>query len=295
VIGRERSLTSWRPAGTGTVGGGLGGLAVTYDGDWRETFRPDIPSAARVYDYLLGGKDNYPADRAVAESVIAKLPNVRPAVRWNRAFLGRVVRYLVGEAGIRQIVDVGAGLPTAGNTHEIALAACPAARVVYVDHDPVVLAHVRDMLHGVPGTAVIRQDLAEPERILADPVLRELIDFGQPAGLLFLSILHFVADSDDPAGLIARLLAPFPPGSYVAISHATPDAVPQVSDMERVFDEATEQVHVRSRTAIRALVAGLEIIEPGLVWPPEWRPDPGEPVPANAAEAYYCVLVARKP
>jgi hypothetical protein len=227
--------------------------------------------------------------------MIAHLPNVQAAVRWNRAFLGRVVRYLVGQAGIRQIIDLGAGLPTVGNIHEIALAACPAARVVYVDHDPVVLAHARDMLHGVPGTAVIGQDLTEPERILADPALGELINFGEPAGLLFLSILHFVADEDDPAGLIARLLAPFPSGSYVAISHATPDAIPAVSEVERVFDEATEHAHVRSRAAIRALAAGLEIIGPGLVWPPQWRPDPGELVPANVAESYYCVLVARKP
>ncbi|HJY72122.1 MAG TPA: SAM-dependent methyltransferase, partial [Streptosporangiaceae bacterium] len=169
---------------------------MTYDGDWRETFRPDIPSAARVYDYLLGGKDNYPADRAVAESMIAQLPNVQMAVRWNRAFLRRVVRYLMDEAGIRQIIDVGAGLPTVGNTHEIAQDADPEARVVYVDHDPVVLAHARSMLHNVPGTAIIGRDLTEPERILADPALRELIDFGQPAALLLLSILHFVADSD---------------------------------------------------------------------------------------------------
>jgi trans-aconitate methyltransferase len=248
-----------------------------------------------VYDYLLGGKDNYPADRAVAESMIAQLPNVQLAVRWNRGFLRRVVRYLIHEAGIRQIVDIGAGLPTAGNTHEVALQACPQARVVYVDHDPVVLAHARDMLHNVPGTAIVGQDLAEPEQILADPALREVIDFGQPVALLFLSILHFVADEDDPAGLIARLLAPFPAGSYVAISHATPDEVPAVNDVERVFDEATEQAHVRSRAAIAKLVAGMEIIEPGLVWPPQWRPDPGEPLPANAAESYYCVVVARKP
>src|SRR5579863_3123977 len=120
------------------------------DGDWRTTFRPDIPSAARVYDYLLGGKDNYPADREVAESMIAQLPNVQRAVQWNRAFLRRVVRYLIREAGIRQIVDIGAGLPTIGNTHEIARDAEPQTRVVYVDHDPAVLAHARSMLHGVP-------------------------------------------------------------------------------------------------------------------------------------------------
>jgi S-adenosyl methyltransferase len=268
---------------------------VTYDGNWRETFRPDIPSAARVYDYLLGGKDNYPADRAVAESMIAQLPNVRTAVQWNRAFLRRVVRYLVGEAGIRQIVDIGAGLPTVGNTHEIALNASPEARVVYVDHDPVVLAHGRNMLHGVPNAAIIERDLLAPDEILADPVLRSLIDFGEPAAFLFLSILHFVSDEADPAGLIARLLEPFPAGSHVAISHATPDTVHEVNDVERIFDEATEQAHVRSRVDIAKLVAGMEILEPGLAWPPEWRPDPGDEVPANAAESYYCVVVARKP
>jgi hypothetical protein len=268
---------------------------VTYDGDWRETFRPDIPSAARIYDYLLGGKDNYPADRAVAESMIAKLPNVKLAVRWNRAFLRRVVRYVVSEAGIRQIIDIGAGLPTVGNTHEIALQASPAAKVVYVDHDPVVLAHSRNMLQGVPNSAIIKQDLLAPDEILADPVLRELIDFGEPTAFLFLSILHFISDGDDPAGLIARLLDPFPAGSHVAISHATPDAVPEVNDVAKVFDEATERAHVRSRAAIMKLVTGMEIIEPGPAWPPEWRPDPGDEMPANAAESYYCVVVARKP
>jgi hypothetical protein len=264
-------------------------------GDWRTTFRPDIPSAARVYDYLLGGKDNYPADRAVAESMIAQLPNVRLAVQWNRAFLRRVVRYLVGEAGIRQIVDIGAGLPTVGNTHEIALDASPDARVVYVDHDPVVLAHARNMLQGIPHAAIIEHDLLEPDAILADPALRGMIDFTEPVAFLYLSILHFVSDEADPAGIIARLLRPFPSGSYVAISHATPDTVPEVSDVERVFDEATEQAHVRTRASIAKLVKGMEIIEPGLAWPPEWRPDPGDEIPANVAESYYCVVVARKP
>jgi hypothetical protein len=268
---------------------------VTFDEDWRKTFRPDIPSAARVYDYLLGGKDNYPADRTVAESMIAQLPNVKLAVQWNRAFLRRVVRYLVNEAGIRQIIDIGAGLPTVRNTHEIALEANPAARVVYVDHDPVVLAHARSMLQGVPNTAIIEQDLLEPDKILADPTLERLIDFGEPAALLFLSILHFVADEADPAGLIARLASPFPAGTHVAISHATPDIVPAVNDVERVFDHATEQAHVRSRAEVQRLVAGMEIVEPGLTWPPEWHPDPDDVVPANADQAYYCVVVARKP
>jgi hypothetical protein len=269
-------------------------MCGTYHGDWRQTFRPDIPNAARIYDYLLGGKDNFPADRMAGEQLIAQLPNARLSVQWNRAFLRRVVRYLVGEQGIRQIIDVGAGLPTVGNTHEIALGVSAQARVVYVDHDPVVLAHGRNMLHNGPGTAIIRQDLLEPERILADPDLRELIDTRQPVALLLLCILHFVADEDDPAGLIARLLAPFPAGSYVAISHGTPDEIPEVIDGARVWNEASEQAYVRSRAAIGKLVAGMEIVEPGLTWSPEWRPEPGEPMPANAAEAYFCVVVARK-
>ncbi|HEV2537992.1 MAG TPA: SAM-dependent methyltransferase [Streptosporangiaceae bacterium] len=266
---------------------------MTYEGDWREAFRPDIPSVARIYDYLLGGKDNYEVDRAVGESMIAQLPNVQVAVQWNRAFLRRVVRYLVQEAGIRQIIDVGAGLPSAGNTHEVALDACPQTRVVYVDHDPVVLAHARDMLHSVPSSAIIGRDMLEPDTILADPVLRNLIDFGEPVALLFLSILHFVSSESDPAGLIARLLAPFPAGSFVAISHATPDTVPEVNDVERIFDESTTPAHVRTRAQVSQLVAEMEIIEPGLTWPPLWRPDPGDELPVNPEESYYCVIVAR--
>jgi S-adenosyl methyltransferase len=290
------SLRPADPVVTGKrVATAQGSWLVSFNEDWRKTFRPDIPSAARVYDYLLGGKDNYPADRAVAESLIEQLPNVRLAVQWNRAFLRRVVRYLVNEVGIRQIIDVGAGLPTVGNTHEIAQAASAAARVVYVDHDPVVLAHARAMLQGVPNTAIIEQDLLEPHKILADPALERLIDFGEPVAFLFLSILHFVADEDDPAGLIARLTDPFPAGTHVAISHATPDTVPAVRGAERVFDHATEKAHVRTRAEVLRLVAGLKTVEPGLTWPSEWRPDPGEVVPANAADAYYCVVVARKP
>jgi hypothetical protein len=265
------------------------------DGDWRTTFRPDIPSAARVYDYLLGGKDHYPADRVVAEKMLDQLPNVRLAARSNRAFLHRVVRYLAGQAGIRQIVDIGAGLPTVGNTHEIAQAASPQARVVYVDHDPVVLAHGRSMLHAVPNTAIINQDLLDPDGILADPALRGLIDFGRPTAFLLLSILHFVPDDVDPAGLIARLLGPFPAGSYVAISHATADEVPGVADVQRLFDKATEGAHVRRRSEVKKLVAGLDIVEPGLVRPPQWRPDDGDATPANPAGSCYCAMVARKP
>jgi trans-aconitate methyltransferase len=263
--------------------------------EWRTAFRPDIPSSARIYDFLLGGKDNYPPDRGAAEVIAGWLPNARQAVQWNRGFLRRAVRYLIGEAGIRQIIDIGAGLPTAGNTHEFALQACPDARVVYVDHDPVVLAHARDMLHAVPGTAVIDQDLHAPEAILADPELRSLIDFSEPVAFLLLSVLHFIGEEADPAGLIARLHGPFPSGSHVAISHATPDAIAEVTKAAETFGQATERAHVRTRTEIAKLAVGLDIIEPGLVWTPQWRPEPGVTVPPNARESYNCALVARKP
>ena len=258
-------------------------------------FRPDVPSAARVYDYLLGGKDNYPADRKAAEALLADLPNARVAVQWNRAFPRRAVRYMVGQAGITQIIDVGAGLPTVGPTHEVAADLNPDARVVYVDRDPVVLAHARDMLQGLPNVAVIQHELGEPAEILTDPELLSLIDFGQPVGLMYLSVLHFAPDSADPGGTIARMLSAFPGGSHVAVSHITTDGTPAVTAAERVMDKTADRVSTRTHAEILNLVPGLDLVEPGLVWLPQWRPDPGADMPPNVAEAYYYGMVARKP
>jgi hypothetical protein len=267
------------------------------DDDWRTTFRPDIPSPARIYDYLLGGKDNYPVDRQAGEEIIARLPNVRQAAQWNRLFLRRAVRFMVGEAGIRQLIDIGTGLPTAGNVHEVARQGNHPVRVVYVDNDPVVLAHGRDMLHGVPDTVILRHDLREPARILADPDLRRLIDFGEPVGIMLIAILHFISDRDDPAGIIAELLAPFPPGSYVALSHATKDGISSAltDAVKNVYDEATAQSFPRHRDEVLALVRGLHLVEPGMVWVPQWRPGPGAEMPAHPEISYGYVLVARKP
>jgi S-adenosyl methyltransferase len=259
------------------------------------SFSPNVPSAARIYDYLLGGKDNYPADRKVGEAFIAELPNVRVAVQWNRAFLRRAVRYMVGEVGITQIIDVGAGLPTVGPTHEVATEVNQNARVVYVDRDPVVLAHGRDMLQGLPDVTIIQQDMFEPAEILADPDLLSLIDFSQPVGLMYLSVLHFAPDSVDPAGIIARMLSGFPDGSHVAISHLTSDSGPSVAVTQREMENTPERVWPRTRAEILDLVAGLDLVEPGLAWIPRWRPDPGEVMPENVAEAYYYAMVARKP
>jgi hypothetical protein len=229
----------------------------------------------------------------VAEALITNVPNIRADVVWNRAFLRRAVRYLTHEAGIRQFIDVGAGLPTVGNTHEIALEADTEARVVYVDNDPVVLAHSRDMLNGVRHAAITEHDLRAPAEILADPELRRLIDFDEPTAFLFLSMLHFVSDEDDPAGLIAQLIDPFPAGSHVVISHGTPDGVPGVRDAERSFDEATARAHVRTRAEVMKLIAGLDMVEPGMVWVPDWRPEPGSD--AESGKSIYWAVVARKP
>jgi S-adenosyl methyltransferase len=262
--------------------------------DWRTTFRPDIPSPARIYDYLLGGKDNYPVDRQAGDEIVARLPNVREAVRCNRAFLRRAVRFLVNEAGIRQLIDIGTGLPTAGNVHDVARHADTGVRVVYVDNDPVVLAHGRHMLHGVPDTVILEHDLRAPGQILADPGLRRLIDFTEPVGILLVAILHFISDDDDPSGIIGELLAPFPPGSYLALSHGTQDGVPAVDDAANVYDEATAQSFPRRRDEVLALVRGLELVEPGMVWLPQWRPEPGAELPARPEEFYGYALVARK-
>jgi hypothetical protein len=272
-----------------------GSIRVTENEGWRNKFRPDIPSTARIYDYLLGGKDNYPADRAAATEIAQALPNVRTSFRWNRAFLGRAVRYLATEQGIRQFIDVGTGLPTAANVHEVAQEAAPGTRVVYVDNDPVVLAHGRHLLHGVPGTTIIEHDLRRTKDILDDPELRALIDFGAPVAVLLVAILHFIADADDPAAVVKNLLAPFPSGSYLVISHGSADAVPAVHDAAAVYRQSTSSAHVRRRNQVERLINGLELVEPGIVWLPQWRPDPGsEPVP-NPSEAYCYALVARKP
>jgi hypothetical protein len=267
---------------------------VVTDPEWRTTFRPDIPSSARIYDYFLGGKDNFPADREAAEEIAGYLPGIRQAAQWNRAFVGRAVRFLVKEAGITQLLDVGAGLPTKGNVHEVALAANPAARVVYVDHDPVVLAHARDLLDQEPKAVIISHDMRNPDDILNDPELRQMLDFSQPVGVLFVSMLHFLSDEDQPGQIISRLLAPFPSGSYVALTHGTGDVAPRMGEAVRVYDEATTRMFVRTKAEVLRLVDGLELVPPGLVWTPEWRPGPDEAVPANPSDSYYYALIAGK-
>src|ERR1700743_1924577 len=272
-----------------------GSNPVTENEGWRNKFRPHPPAPARIYAPRLGGKDNYPADRAAAAEIAQALPNVRTSFRWNRAFLGRAVRYLVAEQGIRQFIDVGTGLPTVGHVHELAQAAAPGARVVYVDNDPVVLDHGRHLLHGVGGTTILEHDLRRPEDILADPDLRALIDFEEPVAVLLVAILHFIADADDPAGVIGKLMEPFPSGSHLVISHGTAAPTPGLTDAAAVSRQSTSSAHVRTREHIERLTGGLDPVEPGIVWLAEGRPGPGSGMPPNPSEAYFYALVARKP
>lgn len=263
--------------------------------DWRITFRPDIPSPARIYDFLLGGKDNYPADRQAAQELLSAVPDVRMFALQNRAFLRRAVTYLAGEAGIRQFIDIGTGLPTQGNVHELAQRAVPGARVVCVDNDPIVLAHGRAMLHGVADTAILEHDLRKPGDILRDPELSKLIDLDEPVGLLLVAVMHFIPDEEDPAGLIGQLMDALPSGSHIALSHATADSRPESVQGEKVYERATAQARARSRDQVLAMVAGLDLVDPGLVWAPQWRPEPDIGPDDDPGRSHVYVVVARKP
>jgi len=233
------------------------------------------PNPARVYDYLLGGKDHFPADRAAAEHLLALVPEARAGARENRAFLGRAVRYLTLEAGIRQFLDVGTGIPSQGNVHEVAQAVAPDARVAYVDNDPVVHVHANALL-AQPTTTAILADLREPKRIVQDPKARELLDFTEPVAVLLVAVLHFVEDHDDPAGAVACLRDAMPAGSYLVISHATGDFRPEVAaEVTAVYERAAAPLVLRSRAQVASFFKGFELLPPGLVQPAAWRPDHG--------------------
>ncbi len=233
-----------------------------------------MANAARIYDFFLGGKDNFPADREAAARVLAIAPQVPLIARQNRAFLGRVVRFLV-EEGIEQFLDIGTGLPTEDNVHQVAQRVAPTARVVYVDNDPVACAHARALRAG-PATAVVEADLRHPGDILGAPDVHRLIDFERPVAVLLVAVLHFVADEEDPAGVVARLREAMAPGSYLALSHFAPeDQAEAAEQVEGVARQAgLTGVTLRRRETILGFFDGLELVKPGLVSAPDWRPDP---------------------
>jgi len=255
-----------------------------------------VAQSARVYDYWLGGKDNFPADRAVAEAIAEQVPTIRTQVRAQRAFLGRTVRYLVREAGIRQFLDIGTGIPAAGNVHNVAQEFAPESRVLYVDNDPIVLAHARALMPGTPEgrVAFIQADLREPEVILGDPAVAETLDLTQPVGLVLIGVMHHLRDEDDPRRIVATLVDALASGSYLVLSQTTPDFDP---DAMRGLAAASEQGGIanvpRTFADTEPFFTGLELVEPGLVPILAWRPDPGPERDPHSAYVYGGV--ARKP
>ncbi|MGE5292331.1 MAG: SAM-dependent methyltransferase [Micromonosporaceae bacterium] len=254
--------------------------------DPQVTLDISVAHPARVYDYWLGGKDHFAVDREAAEQVIAANPAVLPGVRANRAFLGRAVRYLAGEAGIRQFLDLGTGLPTAQNTHQVAQAIAADARIVYVDSDPMVLAHARALLTSAPegATAYVSADIRDTEKVLAGAA--ETLDFGEPVAVMALMVLQYIPDADDPWGIVRRLLGPLPAGSYLTVSDTVRDI-----DTDRVTEGTARlnermgstRLTLRTRSGFERFFNNLEMVEPGIVPLPEWRaPGSEHPIPCYA-------------
>jgi SAM-dependent methyltransferase len=252
-------------------------------------------NVARVYDYWLGGSHNFLADQDLGRAIAAVEPNVRAIARANRAFVGRAVRYLAA-AGVRQFVDIGSGIPTQGNVHEVAQQADAGARVAYVDTDPVVIAHSKAILAGNENATIIDADLRDPEKILGHPAAQRLIDFGQPVGLLIVAILHFISAAEDPWRLVATLRDALAPGSYLVLSHATNESKPTVAQAaEKVYNSSVAtHVQLRSRAEIRRFFDGFDLIDPGLVYIPLWRPDSSADVPSDPTQFWGLVGVGRK-
>jgi len=253
-----------------------------------------VPHIARVYDYWLGGKDNFAVDREAAEQVIEAYPGILRDVRAQRAFLSNAVSYLAGVAGIRQFLDIGTGIPTANNTHEVAQDVEPGCRVVYVDNDPMVLTHARALLVGVTApTAYVDADLRDTGKVLAEAA--RLLDFSKPVAVMLISVLHLIPDEDDPHAIVARLLEAVPSGSWLALSHPARDVHPQqVTEAASRFNQlARAKATLRTQAEILRFFDGLELLEPGLVQIHQWRP--GLAAPGRRQEAAgYCGL-ARKP
>jgi hypothetical protein len=264
-------------------------VVSTSDGYWAsggahiDTTRPH---PARRYDYWLGGKDNFQADREAAEAIAAVFPHIRTAARENRAFMRRAVSHLAAEAGIRQFLDLGTGLPTANNVHDVAQGIAPESRIVYVDNDPLVLSHARALLTSSEqgATAYIDADVRHPEKILSDPAVRDTLDWSQPVALLLVAVLHFVEDAEDPYAIVRRLVSELPSGSYLVLSHATFDPLePEtIAAMNAVNQGNKPTFNPRSLAEVSRFFDGLELLDPGIISLADWRPEPGpRPTPAE--------------
>src|ERR1700722_322825 len=279
---------------------------MTSSDDWRRgataeqiaalarTIDPTVAHIARVQDYWLGGKDHFEADRIAGDEAIAQLPDLVASVRNNRAFLGRTVRFLAAEQGIRQFLDLGTGIPAASNTHEVAQRVAPGSRIVYVDNDPMVLAHARALLNSSPEgrCAYIDADICDPEKILS--AAAEVLDFTAPVAVVLVAVLQFIPDDDDPHGIVRRLMAALPAGSYLVISHPAADlhATAMAGATRRLNQRMAQRAKPRSKAEVTAFFDQLDLVQPGVIRCPEWRPDR----PRDAAgKSTMWGGVARKP
>ena len=252
------------------------------------------PNTARIYDYLLGGKDNYAADREVAEQLLAVIPEARTAARENQAFIGRAVRFLARE-GIRQFIDIGSKLPARGNVHEVAAEVAPDAAVVFADADPVVLAHARALLARTERAAFVRCDPRRPEAVADDPEVRALIDFDRPVAVVLDRALHFIEDAAEAAAVLRRLHDVLAPGSHLVFTHITPEPEPESGgDVRKVFKPTSGHFWGRSRAEILRIVACFDLLDPGLTYTPQWRPDAAAPGTAAAERTFTLAGVGRR-
>src|ERR1700722_9305967 len=256
-------------------------------------FDTSVPHIARVYDYWLGGKDNFAADRELGERTLAAYPNLVFSVRANRAFLARAVRFLAAEAGIRQFLDIGTGIPTANNTHQVAQRVAAESRIVYVDNDPIVLSHAQALLKSSPQgvCAYLDADLRDPAAILAK--VAQTLDFGQPVAVMLIAVMHFIGDDDEAAAIVRTLTAACAPGSFVVISHVASDidTEQQTELVRRLNQSVAEKATMRDRAGVTRLFDGVALVEPGVVRTAEWRPDSAHQAASPAA--VWCG-VARK-
>ena len=262
---------------------------------------PARPAPARIYDFLLNGRNHFPADREAAQGILALAPEIKDCAWANRGFHQRAAKW-IAERGVRQFLDIGSGLPTVGNTHEVVQKVHPGCRVVYVDNDPMVRVHAGDILSDHGTVRVVRGDLREPDALLADEDVQELIDFSQPTGLLMTAVVHFVADEYDPRALISRCVSALAPGSYLALTHLTNDYKPErtVRGFCQVFDNATEQMHFRSQTEVAGFFAGLTLVPPRagetvgrLCYAGDWGADDPELADSDGSRWLYCGVARR--
>ncbi|MEV7148228.1 SAM-dependent methyltransferase [Streptomyces sp. NPDC051287] len=264
---------------------------MTQDGTRPMEIDTSKPHPARIYDYLLGGKDNYEVDRQAGDQLAAVAPEVWISVRANRGFLQRAVRHVI-DSGVRQILDVGTGLPTSPNVHEIAQEAEADVRVAYVDNDPIVKAHADALLNRAGTTSIVLADLRDPKSVVEHPEVRRIIDFDQPVALFLVAILHFIRDAEEPERIVATLRDALPAGSFLVLSHATDDFAER-SAAQAIYNNATASMNLRPRARIERFFEGFELVEPGLVQVPFWRPD-GTPPEGSAQIGFYGAVGVKK-